>query len=215
MRTHEKTHPRIYECYECKQHFKEFNHLTRHIKSHWVSEKPFKCSICVKSFTIETNLMRHRREQHPERIRDCEYCDESFRTKIDLKDHVSKFHGNKLNTHRCNVCAESFPLKSLLIAHTETKHKPVAEHLCSECGKVYPSAYGLKAHLHSHSQAKPFACQHCPSTFRFQSNLNRHLFTHTGERNFFCDVCNKAFFSNDDMRKHRSEFARFLWKFGK
>ncbi|KAF8068927.1 hypothetical protein FPV67DRAFT_1393001, partial [Lyophyllum atratum] len=54
-------------------------------------------------------------------------------------------------------------------------------HDCEVCGKSslgFPS--GLKTHMNTHNNLKPFSCGFvgCPRTFTVRSNAKRHLRTH-------------------------------------
>ncbi|KAF9475134.1 hypothetical protein BDN70DRAFT_773648, partial [Pholiota conissans] len=53
-------------------------------------------------------------------------------------------------------------------------------HECEVCGKKFPRPSGLKTHMNTHSNEKPFACGFpgCSRTFGVRSNAKRHLRTH-------------------------------------
>ncbi|KAJ3993393.1 hypothetical protein F5050DRAFT_1577713 [Lentinula boryana] len=53
-------------------------------------------------------------------------------------------------------------------------------HACKICGKNFPRPSGLKTHMNTHTNNKPFSCAYpgCERTFTVRSNAKRHLRTH-------------------------------------
>jgi len=60
------------------------------------------------------------------------------------------------------------------------KKKKSKMHNCEVCGKKFPRPSGLKTHMNTHTNLKPFPCGFggCPRTFTVRSNARRHLRTH-------------------------------------
>ncbi|KAF8155562.1 hypothetical protein B0H34DRAFT_635627, partial [Crassisporium funariophilum] len=53
-------------------------------------------------------------------------------------------------------------------------------HECELCGKKFPRPSGLRTHMNTHNNAKPYPCGFpgCSRTFGVRSNAKRHLRTH-------------------------------------
>ncbi|KIM46953.1 hypothetical protein M413DRAFT_55420, partial [Hebeloma cylindrosporum] len=53
-------------------------------------------------------------------------------------------------------------------------------HECEVCGKKFPRPSGLKTHMNTHNNEKPYPCGFpgCTRTFGVRSNAKRHLRTH-------------------------------------
>ncbi|KAG6917114.1 hypothetical protein DXG01_003780 [Tephrocybe rancida] len=60
------------------------------------------------------------------------------------------------------------------------KKKKSKMHQCEVCGKMFPRPSGLKTHMNTHNNLKPFPCgfEGCSRTFTVRSNAKRHLRTH-------------------------------------
>ncbi|RDB29926.1 hypothetical protein Hypma_014159 [Hypsizygus marmoreus] len=73
------------------------------------------------------------------------------------------------------------PLSSEPTSSTSVvKKKKSKMHECEVCGKMFPRPSGLKTHMNTHNNLKPFPCGFpgCTRTFTVRSNAKRHLRTH-------------------------------------
>ncbi|KAF9558083.1 hypothetical protein CPC08DRAFT_639479, partial [Agrocybe pediades] len=66
------------------------------------------------------------------------------------------------------------------VAVRQAKQKKVKMHQCPICQKQFPRPSGLKLHLTTHNNEKPFVCTFpgCTRRFNVRSNAKRHLRTH-------------------------------------
>ncbi|XP_062373588.1 zinc finger protein 324A-like [Sardina pilchardus] len=76
---------------------------------------------------------------------------------------------------------------------TRRPKKVPEPHVCSECGKVFPTKSRLETHERSHADVRPFECPECGRHFSCLGYLARHRRTHAGEKPFKCAVCGKGF----------------------
>ncbi|KAL0069240.1 hypothetical protein AAF712_003603 [Marasmius tenuissimus] len=62
----------------------------------------------------------------------------------------------------------------------EKRKKKSKMHQCEVCHKFFPRPSGLKTHMNTHNNLKPFACEYpgCNRSFTVRSNARRHLRTH-------------------------------------
>lgn len=172
MREHKKKiENQFFDCSICKTKFASKRAYTFHKKFHEtpndaaqptavnpINRKMFDCSICNKTFSDERNLIQHKK-QHTSRVYDCEYCQESFEKKPELKKHVFGIHSHELKTYECNQCSEKFHLESLLKSHSLSH---------------FPKKMNIKTGR--------FQCEYCPMSLSSNSDLQRHIRTHTGEK---------------------------------
>ncbi|XP_026476177.1 zinc finger protein 287-like [Ctenocephalides felis] len=77
-----------FDCDICNQSFAESHHLTKHMVDHMPNhskERPFKCKICHKTYTLSQALKRHMKTHSEEGLFKCDECDKTFRHSSNLK----------------------------------------------------------------------------------------------------------------------------------
>ncbi|XP_050297461.1 zinc finger protein 12 isoform X2 [Anthonomus grandis grandis] len=169
----------------------------------------FSCDQCLKLFTLENSLRRHKSIEHP--VGDnfqCADCNKEFKDRDDLITHT-RVHS--LNSIKC-ICGREFARKYHLERHiyqTGCSRLPKQVYECRVCGKNFTRKDYLADHLREHAgipvkkRVKNFMCQFCKKEFSTSSLLNVHVRTHTGERPYPCDLCEKRFPSGGALKKHR------------
>ncbi|KAG5646333.1 hypothetical protein DXG03_003656 [Asterophora parasitica] len=83
-----------------------------------------------------------------------------------------------VDTEYANTAATSTLTKPQSLPTAKKKKSKM--HECEVCGKMFPRPSGLKTHMNTHNNLKPFPCGFagCPRTFTVRSNAKRHLRTH-------------------------------------
>lgn len=234
--THRKlknTRASRYECYRCKATFRRIDYLRQHITYHYSDKELWKCSECEKRFTQRKSLLKHL-YKHTNAA--CEYCNVSFVTLRDLKQHCVRRHSDQLITYKCDLCPRKFILKAQLVIHmhnhdtsqqyncnvcnetfsTELQLKGHirAVHtsfLCSECGKTFKNNSLLTSHQKVHNSDRPFVCSKCPSRFKWKVALTYHMTIHQTERKHVCETCGLSFTTRSAMKGHMSEYFFFVF----
>ena len=82
---------------------------------------PSVCEECGKSFTLATNLARHKKV-HVSGKFSCSRCSSKFHTERSLGEHEQKLHGKPLITNQtyvCDICGKCLNAKSSLKQHVE------------------------------------------------------------------------------------------------
>ncbi|XP_050421969.1 zinc finger protein 180-like isoform X32 [Adelges cooleyi] len=120
---HVHTGKRPYKCAVCLTSFSHKSSLTIHQRLH-TGEKPYNCAVCLKSFTGKCDLTKHERVHTGEKPYNCAVCLKSFAQKCDLTKHERVHTGVK--PYKCDVCLKSFSHKSSLTVHqrVHTGEKP-------------------------------------------------------------------------------------------
>lgn len=205
----------------CDRIFRKQETLDKHIKiDHLREEKPYTCNYsvttpggtlapCPAAFKSQNGLKRHHMYDHNGTRFLCQPCaakDDSktpeeegagtlgFATFGELDDHMKKFHGPN-----CEVCGKMFESSTVLKAHVDVEHIPVADrrkfHCPHEgCGSSFTRNNNLTAHVKSaHGTPKAWVCgeadmskskkvavwdgQGCGHTVNTKHSLEEHIRT--------------------------------------
>nr|P18725.2 RecName: Full=Gastrula zinc finger protein 5-1; AltName: Full=XlCGF5.1 [Xenopus laevis]CAA50391.1 XFG 5.1b [Xenopus laevis] len=163
-------------------------------------EKPFKCTVCGKCFTLKNSLQLHHRIHTGEKPFTCTECGKSFAQSCSLQLHSRTHTG--YNPYVCTECGKRFSSNSGLRRHMRT-HTGVKPYACKECGKFFSDLSTLHRHQNSHKGEKPFICTECGKGFTLKDSLHRHQRTHTGEKPFICSQCGKSYSQSSNLIKHQ------------
>lgn len=189
----------------------------------------YKCRFCSLKMSILAGIQTHMREAHPERLYECEVCQERLTTKAELvchleehitsgekpyactmcprryalprqlKEHI-RHHMNK--TFACSQCPKKFRSEAALQEHfnVHTGNRP---YCCDQCFKKFTSKHILKTHMKTHTvRRRPHRCRTCGKNFLTSHHLADHLNVHEGKKNFICETCGKAFATQRSLDLH-------------
>ncbi len=124
----------------------------------------------------------------------CEYCGKKFKVKRGLKNHIDKFHPEKVKYNfKCEICQKGFNELPRLLTHIIKVHKEVNlkeyynENLygkikCKYCGKLLPferysGEFCNQQHYESYKRKDEikFKCEICKAGFKDKGGLQQHL----------------------------------------
>ena len=75
-----------FKCDVCDKSFSLSGHLSKHKLTH-NGEKPFKCDVCDKAYSRSSRVTSHKQSHAGEKPLNCDMCDKSFSDSGNLKRH--------------------------------------------------------------------------------------------------------------------------------
>ncbi len=133
------------------------------------------CTLCKKTFTKESLLVRHIRAHTGEKPYKCHHCEKTFADSSNCKKHERIHTGEK--PYQCGFCSKSFRSSSHLARHQRI-HTGERAFQCTLCDRSFNNAHHLKDHQSVHSKEKPFQCPDCNKSYTRRSYLKKHIKSH-------------------------------------
>ncbi|XP_068065534.1 uncharacterized protein [Anomalospiza imberbis] len=194
---------RPYTCSQCKESFSLEVSLILHQKLHTgKGDGPLTCTYCGKDFRDLSKAIRHQRIHTGERPYQCTECGKSFIRRDHLLKHWRVHTGE--TPYQCPVCGKSFRLQISLLMHQRIHAgKNEMAFLCPQCGKNFTRPSHLLRHQRTHTGERPYQCSQCEKTFSEKSKLTNHYRIHTRERPHACAVCGKGFIRKHHLLEHQ------------
>ncbi|XP_022121191.2 gastrula zinc finger protein XlCGF42.1-like [Pieris rapae] len=125
--------------------------LEAHTKGYHTKVKPFKCSICEKSYTQSSGLQQHMRLHTGVRPYKCNFCNKGFTQKGGLDQHL-RTH-TKVKPYNCILCNKSFSQSVHVRQHMRT-HTNIKPFKCIVCEKRFKQLGHLNFHMRSHDSCR-------------------------------------------------------------
>jgi len=176
-----------YKCGICNKSFSLKGTLKTHIWIH-TKNKPYKCLICNKSFSQASTLITHKVIHNAEKPFNCDICKKSFAQKVNMKTHMMFHMDEKSNNKTCN---KTISLKKIY-TKTLTDKNPNKSVICN---KLLSQGTTL-------SVEQQFKCHICSKSFSYKGNLKTHLIIHAKEKPFKCHICSKSYSQKGYMKIH-------------
>lgn len=184
-----------FSCHVCGKRLKSEALLAAHARIH-SSDKPHRCSICLRSFQRAACLKQHHVRVHL-RVRTVDATHAVQRRKTSAAPKLFP----------CLICGKVFKFRSLLASHALI-HSELRPYSCDFCSRSFRRLSHLKRHrevVHANGERSPqsFICHICGKDKKCRSQLARHVIIHTGERPYACDLCPARFNRSGNLKQHR------------
>jgi hypothetical protein len=88
-------------------------HVVKHFRQ---KHESFFCDMCKVHFFDKSDMQLHVRLTHSQKMRSCAECDEVFRSKQSLDNHLEFFHSDKPHIV-CPLCQRAFIMKRKFLEH--------------------------------------------------------------------------------------------------
>ncbi|XP_029661301.1 oocyte zinc finger protein XlCOF6-like isoform X1 [Formica exsecta] len=85
-----------FTCEYCHMSFRRKDSRDHHRRKH-TGEQPYQCSDCGQSFSTYNNRSKHRKKEHGEGEIECPECGEKCNSQQEIRIHLNKHLGEKLN----------------------------------------------------------------------------------------------------------------------
>jgi len=162
LRSHIKEKPVL--CVKCTASFPSCGQISVHVRYVHNKERNFKCNVCEKCFANKPMVVRHTTTHLAEEPFGCTECGRRFRSREGLKGHMER-HLNQPTT----LCVENPDEKA-------SKRRVYSRKLCMICNKLVA---GLKVHMRTHTNQRPYPCPKCSHRSKRKSHLVTHLKKHS------------------------------------
>lgn len=88
-------------------------HVVKHFRQ---KHDSYFCDMCKVHFPDKSDMQLHVRLTHSQKMRTCTECDEVFRSRQSLDNHLEFFHSDKPHIV-CQLCQRAFIMKRKFLEH--------------------------------------------------------------------------------------------------
>ena len=210
----EESTEKVFKCEECEFVFKGEVAYKLHLHNkHKDASKEIACEFCGNLFSSQKCYLRHKREYHPtkadfDKVKCiCTNCKQSFKSAVELNDHLKDCLVNASGDIVCCFCDKSDGWYSMIAVkkHCAEEHQ---KHMigCEECRLTFTTHHFSEQHKKSvHRKKATHPCPVCNEVFNLKKTLNQHKFKVHGDRSvthYKCDQCDYVTSFHLNLKEH-------------
>ena len=161
-----------FKCHKCDIKCPHSSGLKKHMLTHEVTAKLFKCDLCDKSYKAKHGLHLHKKYIHEKSEAGkwiCKICSKEFAQHGSLYIHENRHRGERVE---CLACDKTYTDKSTLKKHMAIHRGELQE--CGICKKKLSIYHSPELHMRTHTGEKPFKCKYCEKAFADKKYLTNH-----------------------------------------
>lgn len=187
---------KLWKCSDCQKRFAQKKNLMKHFYKHTNTSCEYcpetfttlrdlqqhchrthkdvlilrQCGRCPKKFVLTAQLRIHEHSHNTSQRYDCDICNETFVSEMQLKGHIRVVHPKYL----CSECGKTFKNKSLLTSHQKV-HNSEKPFVCTKCPSRFKWKVALTYHMTIHQQERKHVCETCGMSFTTRSAMKGHM----------------------------------------
>ena len=201
-------------CTKCPEKYSKTRDLLAHMRNvhgriSRIKDPKYQCNICNKMLTSRGSYSRHKRNFHPEAMKDflCRKCDERFTSRNDMMTHVFKAH---FNGYQCDQCDFRCYRKRLLSDHINVVHLKCKPHECEKCNTKFSTLGIFQRHMKKSHDIDFFPCTDCNLNYNCKTKYTKHrIDVHGKSKNFQCSECPLKLSTKINLINHLKSFHSF------
>lgn len=160
----------------------------------------------------------------------CEPCKTNFYDPQRYEAHIKIVHEEYKRPFKCQECGKAYKFEKNLLDHIADNHsnRPVVEHTCEICNKLYRSRTLLRSHMEKQhpehndeeeynsgiAEQLKYQCQYCPKVFKSKYTFNYHSMSHHNHqvlrsKQFKCNECDTIFSCRSGLNQHKLSHLQY------
>lgn len=186
----------LWKCSDCQKRFAQRKNLMKHLYKHTSTSCEYcpekfatlrdlqqhsqrthkdelilhQCDRCPRKFVLNAQLRIHLHSHNTSQRYNCNVCNDTFATEMQLKGHIRSVHTQYL----CSECGKTFKNNSLLTSHQKV-HNSDKPFVCAKCPSRFKWKVALTYHMTIHQQERKHVCETCGMSFTTRSAMKGHM----------------------------------------
>lgn len=194
----------LLSCTMCGTQCSDDDELMQHLLIHEdeADSHATACILCSKVISSYSQIHEHTKNHHLDKLSHrCLECNRCFVYGVKFLIHVRNHKEKKPLIHLCTECGRNFPSAPLLKKHTKIEHEKIYK--CPYCDDVvYKSVTAFRQHVDGHTNSRKYQCPLCPKSYSIRNKFKSHYAFHLNDKMNACPICGKGFEKSSSLKVH-------------